>query len=113
MEVSDLLKIEGFTLHTPSTNLNKEISDIYISDLLSWVLGHVKIDNVLLITVINSINVIAISSLLNISAVVFCDGVTPSIDVIEKALLEDIPLLSVKCSSVDTLRKIDKYEGIL
>lgn len=110
MIVADLIKIEELELLT-NIDLNIEIVDIYAGDLLSFVMGKVKEENVLFLTIINSMNVIAVASLLNMSAVIFCDGVTPSKEVIEKALEENVILFKTKLSSIKIAKVI--YESLL
>lgn len=113
MKVSDLLKIEGLELMTKNINSTRNIKDIYTSDLLSWVMGHIREDDYCLLTVLNSINVIAVAVLLDLSAIVFCDGVIPSDEVIKKAEEENIPLFTSQKSSAHVALDINQYESLL
>ena len=113
MRVEDLLKIDGVKLVNDVSILSTEINNIYISDLLSWVMGHVREEGVCFLTILNSINIIAVASLLEMSAVVFCEGVIPSKEVIDKATEEKIPLFSTSLSTAQLAKEIYKYENIL
>jgi hypothetical protein len=113
MEVKDLLKIDTIRCITLDIPLNKPVTGLYCSDLLSWVMGHVKEENVALLTVLNSVNIIAVAVLLDLSAVIFCDGVFPSEEVVAKAKAESIPLFITENSSAQTVRIIERYESLL
>ncbi|HKM29280.1 MAG TPA: AraC family transcriptional regulator [Bacilli bacterium] len=113
MEVRDLLKINNITCITSGIDLTKPISSLYASDLLSWVMGHVREENTVLLTVLNSINIIAVAVLLDLSAVIFCDGVEPSKDIVAKAIAEKIPLFITDFSSAQSIKAIDRYESLL
>ena len=113
MKVMDLLKIDKIRCVTPEVSLDKPIVNLYSSDLLSWVMGHVREENTVLLTVLNSVNVIAVAVLLDLSAVIFCDGVMPSEDVIAKAKEENIPLFTTDISSAQAVKVIVRYESLL
>lgn len=106
MKVKDLLTIDGLQLVTNNGDLNKEIDDFYTGDLLSWVMGHAKGDNVCLLTVLNSVNIIAVATLLDLSAIIFCERVEPLPEVIAKAEEENINLLVSKDTTFHTAYKI-------
>ena len=91
MVVRDLLKYDLKLINEPS-NWDREIKDFYTGDLLSWVMGHVRGEDVCLLTVLNSINVIAVATLVDLSCIIFCEGVEPSIDIINKANDEGVML---------------------
>ena len=55
----------------------REIDGVYIGDLLSWVMGRAQMDNAW-ITIMNNVNVLAVASLVDLSAVVLAEGVTLS-----------------------------------
>ena len=93
IKVGDLLSNNKFHLVTKNGDLDRVITDIYTSDLLSWVMGHIHEDGVALLTVLNTINLIAVATLLDLSVIIFCEGVEPNEDVIRKAEEEEITLL--------------------
>lgn len=113
MNLQELLILNKFKQLTNTKNLNKTIKSYYSGDLLSWVMGHVKEKNTLLFTVINSMNVIAVASLLDMCAVVFCEGVEPNDDVIYKANSIGIALFSTNLNSIEAYRLIYNYENKL
>ena len=50
-------------------------SGAYIGDLLSWVMGRAKQDNVW-ITIMSNINIVAVASLADVACIVLAEGVT-------------------------------------
>ena len=89
---------------------SQEIKDLYTGDLLSWVMGHVRSEESVLLTVLNTVNLIAVATLLDLSAIVFCEGVMPSSDVIEKANEEGVCLFVSNDTTFHTALKIHKLE---
>ncbi len=108
MKTSDLIKIADLKLINKGNN--KSINDFYSCDLMSFVLGHDIADDSCLITIINSMNVIAVCSLLNYSAIIFPEGVYPKEDVINKADQENIALFTSNLSSLKIYKEILMYE---
>lgn len=53
--------------------LHRQISDCYIGDLLSWVMGRAPADSVW-ITVMGNVNAIAVAKLADISCILLCEG---------------------------------------
>lgn len=113
MEVKDLLKLDSIHLLTKNGNMNQNISDMYTCDLLSWVMGKVRKEDVVLLTVLKSMNAVAIASLLNLSAIIFCEGVTPDQTIIDKANDENINIFVSNKTSCETAIDMYKYESIL
>ena len=111
MKVRDLLDISFVKVLSDEATLDNEIKDLYTSDLLSWVMGHVHNDKVCLLTILNTINAVAVATLLDMSAIIFCEGVNPTNDIIEKANEEGVAILSSPLSTIATAREIIKHEG--
>ncbi len=72
---------------------DKEISGVYIGDLLSHVMANAD-ENNLWLTVQRHVNVIAVAQLLDFSGIIFVEGVKPEEDTLKKATELDIPLLT-------------------
>ena len=111
MKVRDLKNIAFLNILTDEDTFDNEISDLYTSDLLSWVMGHVHSEKVCLLTVLNTINAVAVATLLDMSAIIFCEGVIPTSDITRKANEEGIAIITSPYSSMATAREIMKYEG--
>lgn len=80
---------------------DREISGVYIGDLLSWVMSHAKTDNAW-ITVMSNINVIAVASLVDVSCVIIADEDVLTEDVIAVAKEKNINILSTTSPIYET-----------
>ncbi len=78
----------------------REVNGVYIGDLLSWVMGRAAPDNAW-ITIMSNINVIAVATLSDASAVIFAEGVKPEDDVISTAEKKGVNLLSSSLSAYE------------
>jgi len=82
------MRINSITNYTEFQQIvsgdNNDITNLFVSDLMSHVMGNAEQGN-LLITVLNNINVIGVVSLLELSGVVFTHNIKISEDIIAKA----------------------------
>jgi serine kinase of HPr protein (carbohydrate metabolism regulator) len=104
LTVKDLVDQFGFELVTGSDFLENEINDVYIGDLLSWVMGKAK-ENSAWITIQGHINIIAVAVLINCSCIIIAESAEISSDTIEKAKAENIPLFKTGHSEYEIARK--------
>ena len=65
---------------------------VYVGDLLSWVMSHAS-KNMLWVTIMSNMNVIAVASLVGIPCVIIADGASVSEDVVSSAKAKGINLL--------------------
>lgn len=71
-EMAELLELRP--LATPEDD--REISGVYIGDLLSWVMGRARSGDVW-ITIMSNINIVAVASLADVSCITLAEGVVP------------------------------------
>lgn len=91
MNIETLVKELGFeTLSLPSPDA--EIVGGYAGDLLSWVMGRAEEGNVW-VTIMTNINIVAVASLVGVSAIVVAENSEISPDVVTKAKEQGINLL--------------------
>ena len=76
----------------------REIKNVYIGDLLSWVMGKAQEDDAW-ITIMNNVNVIAVASLSDTACVILSEGVDLAEDIKNTAEIKGINVLSTKKSS--------------
>lgn len=91
-----LNEIEGalnLKLVTKTTNIDREIRGGYASDLLSWVMAHAK-ENYVWITIQSHQNIVAVASLLNLTAIIIAEDASIDDNTIKKAEQENIPIYS-------------------
>ncbi len=104
MTVSTLAAESGFEIIT-AASAEREVTGVYIGDLLSWVMGRAKADDAW-ITIMSNINVIAVASLTDVSCVIFAEGVKPDEEVIRVAKEKGINLIFSPLSAYETAIKV-------
>ena len=104
MTVKELAKSAGFTIISLPMP-DREISGVYIGDLLSWVMGQAKADCAW-ITIMSNINVIAVATLADVSCVVLAEGVMPDEEIIQTAKEKGVNLLSSSFPTYETAVKM-------
>jgi serine kinase of HPr protein (carbohydrate metabolism regulator) len=77
-----------------------EVTGGYVSDLLSDVMGNSK-EGDAWITIMRHMNVIAVASIAGLPLIIFAQNIIPDKAVIEKAVSEEICLLSSPLSSFE------------
>ena len=93
-EMADFLHAE---VVAGATKANNDISGGYASDLLSNVMSQAQSGNVW-VTMHGHQNIVAVASLLGLSAVIIAGHVQPDQETVKKAAKEEIPLLTTKLS---------------
>ena len=73
-------------------DLVREVLDFYAGDLLSHCMSKARTDG-LWFTIMNNVNVAAVSTLCDVAAIVVCEGVTPDAALVEKCRYLGINLL--------------------
>jgi len=86
-------------------NLDVEISNGYVGDLLSDVMGNAPGDSIWL-TVQSHMNIVAVASIVGVKAIVLCNGLTYEDETREKAKENAIALLSSSENSFKTCMKL-------
>ncbi len=104
MTVKELCGKCGFSAVTLPQE-DREIKGCYIGDLLSWVMGRAKEDNVW-ITIMSNINIVAVASLADVSCVVLAEGVTLEDDVRKTAEAKGVNILSSPLPSYETAKAV-------
>ncbi len=95
-EIADALGMEQAIADLGSA----EVTGGYSSDLLSDVMAHATAGSSL-ITIQAHKNTVAVAVLLNLPAIVLCNGRTPPEDMVEAARIEGIALLSTTMSQFE------------
>jgi len=88
----------------------EEFDGVYVGDLLSRAMGHVEAGN-LWITIMNNINVIAVASLSEASAVILAEGVALTEDAEEAAREKNISVYSSEKSAFTLCAEIAQRMG--
>lgn len=96
MTVSDLLKNENFSSVTLPDG-DRVIKDVYIGDLLSWVMGRAKSDDAW-ITIMSNVNILAVASLADTACIILAEGVTVNESIKATAIDKEINIISTNLS---------------
>ena len=75
MTVKELTTACGFTAHALPEG-DREITGVYIGDLLSWVMGRAGADEAW-ITIMSNRNIVAVATLADTACVLLAEGVVP------------------------------------
>ena len=84
---------------------NRLVADVYLCDLLSWVIGRAQKDSAW-ITIMSNQNVAAVALLAEVSCVLLAEGVQPDDSLITKAREQDIPVLSIDLPAYEIAKKL-------
>ena len=106
MTVKALADLELFTpviLSEPE----RDISGVYIGDLLSHVMGRAT-EGDCWITIMNNINIVAVASLTEAACIVICEGILADENIIKKADDEGIIILKSDRTAYDLAVKISE-----
>lgn len=104
MTTQDFAKQLGFkVLCMPEPD--KEIDGVYIGDLLSWVMGKAESGNIW-ITIMSNINIVAVGTLVDVSAILLSENVEPDADVLKTAKSKGVNILSTPLSSYEAATRI-------
>lgn len=85
--------------------LEREVNGAYVSDLLSDVMGGSS-EGQIWITLQSHLNVVAIGSLKELSAILLVKDIVPEPNVVSKALEEEIPILGTLESTFEIAGKL-------
>ena len=75
MTVQDLVNQLSFTAHALPDG-EREITGVYIGDLLSWVMGRAGADEAW-ITIMSNRNIVAVATLADTACIILAEGVVP------------------------------------
>lgn len=79
----------------------REITGVYIGDLLSWVMGRASSGDAW-ITIMSNVNILAVASLADTSCIILAEDVKLEAEVIETARQKNVNILSSSAGIYDT-----------
>ena len=100
-KISETIELDVICMPHPEN----EISDIYIGDLLSWVMGRAMKGNAW-ITIMSNVNILAVASLAELSCIILAEGVTLDEKTAAIAKEKEINVLSSPLTIYETAKKI-------
>lgn len=105
MKVSEIVNILGLQVFSGKEGLENEITGGYASDLLSDVMGNAD-EGQIWATIQTHLNVMAIASLKEMSAVLLTNGAKPNDDTLQKSNEEGIPIVGTSESTFEIVGKL-------
>ena len=100
-QLIDSTPLAAVTLPQP----DKEITGVYIGDLLSWVMGRAKADNAW-ITIMSNINIVAVASLADVACIILAEGVELDQSVKDTAEAKGVNILTADMPAYETAMMI-------
>ena len=91
MTVQQLMETCGFTA-AALPQPDREVSGVYIGDLLSWVMGRAGADEAW-ITIMSNRNVVAVATLADTACILLAEGVSPDEGVADLAAQKGVNIL--------------------
>lgn len=107
MKVKDLMNMDGFTCLNPGAGLESEIESGYVGDLLSWVMANAKA-SCAWVTIQTHVNIVAVATLLEMACIIIPEGAEIETSALERAILEDIPILTTELNAYEVCRVLAK-----
>ena len=92
MTVNELASALSLKTHS-CPDSEREISGVYIGDLLSWVMGRAQSGEAW-ITIMSNINIVAVASLVDASCVLLAEGVEPDANLVQTAEAKGVNLFT-------------------
>ncbi len=105
MTIQEIMKVMPLQVVSGQSNLDKEISGGYASDLLSNVMGQARAGNVW-VTMQGHQNIVAVALLAGLTAIVVAGGVEPDKDTLRKAATEEIVVLTTTLSTFEIVGRL-------
>lgn len=100
MRVNDIIVNHSFKLLNQVDATSGDIENVYICDLLSWVMAHAG-GKCAWITIQSHVNIVAVAVLLEMSCIIIPENVKVEEATLLKANEENIPILSTELSSYE------------
>lgn len=107
MTVAELIKQLNLELVAGEKGLQSEITNGFVGDLLSVVMGKAKEGNAW-VTIQSHVNIVAVAVLTGASCIIVSEGFNVEPEAMEKANEENIPILSTKESSYKIVSELVK-----
>ncbi|MFN8241923.1 MAG: DRTGG domain-containing protein [Bacteroidales bacterium] len=100
MKTTDIASELGLRVVSAGTDPLKKVTGAYVSDLLSDVIGNAR-EGQIWITLQTHVNVVAVASLKELSAIIIVKGLLPGEDTIARAGRENITILSTELETFE------------
>jgi len=107
MNLNEIIKNIELEVVAGNNGLDKEANGVYIGDLLSLVMSKANANNIW-ITIQTHVNIIAVSNLVELSAIIVVEDMEIDNETIVKANSLDLPVLKTSLSAYELACKLNK-----
>ncbi len=111
MKLSALIDTMHLELLTTSDYEDREVTGCYIGDLLSWVMGRAKPQDVW-ITVMSNVNIVAVATLSDAACILVSENVPIEQEVLQKANAQDVVIARSPLPSYELGVAVHEAAGI-
>jgi len=105
MKLKGIVEELGLEVKSRVSNLNKEVSGGYASDLLSDVIANAKKDNIWITLQIHQ-NIVGVATLKELTGIIIVNGRKPEEETLRKAGEEDIPIMVTGLTAFEIIGKL-------
>ncbi len=105
MNIGELLEVISGRLLTDASANDTKVENVYIGDLLSWVMSHAQKGDAW-ITVLTNVNVPAVALLTEVACVIIPEGIRVEELTLKKANENDIVIIGTSLNSFEISKKI-------
>ncbi|MBP3704622.1 MAG: hypothetical protein J6I98_03715 [Clostridia bacterium] len=105
MQINTLAEKLGWKLLTDCDGADRTAEGCYCGDLLSWVMGRAKADDVWL-TVMGNINAIAVATLADVSAIVLVENAPLDEEARMRANQQEVAIYATELPAYETAMQI-------
>ena len=110
MDINELITVIDGKLLTQKVKNAVKIENVYICDLLSWVMSHSQKGDAW-ITVLTNVNVPAVAMMTDVACVIIPEGIDVEELTLKKANENEITIISSKYSAFEICKKIIKSKA--
>ena len=107
MTVKELAEKLELTVHALPDG-DREVTGVYIGDLLSWVMGRAGADQAW-ITIMSNRNIVAVATLADTACILLAEGVVPDEGVAHLAAEKGVNLLTSEQGAYETALALSKW----
>ena len=108
MIVGEMVQKLGLTCIAGKEGLRREVTGVYIGDLLSLAMANAKEGEVWL-TVQGHLNAIAVAVLVNIPAIILVQGIQANEEMVQKAEEEEIAILTTDKGCYEVTKELTRW----
>jgi len=110
MKLHQIVKELGLEVKSKVSNLDKEVSGGYASDLLSDVIANAKKDNIWITLQIHQ-NIVGVGTLKELIGIIIVNGREPEKETLKKAEEENIPIMVTELPAFEIIGKLYRMLG--